>query len=391
MTAVAPPLTVALASIGRFHMFDLARQLANQGDVVRLFTGYPSRKVDPDLRSFTRTRPWWTLLGYARGLVPPAVTGTWWANHNLEDFSPWLGRVIDPGSIDLLDALAGTGLEAGRVLHRAGKPWVCGRASTHILTQQALLEAEHRRWGAPPPDFSRGIERAVAEYEECDALIVPSHFVKRSFVEQGIAGEKVNVCPYGVDLSLFGPRPKEGGRFRVLFVGAHSLRKGVGDLFEAVRPLVRRGLCEVWLVGHPVPESRELLRRNADLYVEKGPQPRSSLAWYFSQGDVLVLPSIEEGLAFVLPQAMACGLPVIASTNTGAEDLVDDGVEGFIVPIRSPDAIRARLEWMLDNADQRREMAAAARRRVAGLGGWAAFARASREVYHKLVSGMAVR
>ena len=382
---------IGLASIGRFHMFDLARELVRLGEDVSLFTGYPSVKVDADLRPLTTTRPWWTLLGYARGLLPPPVTGTWWAQQNLDDFGPWLARAIDPRAIDVLDALAGTGLEAGRVLHAAGKPWVCGRASTHILTQKALLEEEHRRWGAPPPDFSRGIERCLAEYAECDAVIVPSHFVKRSFVEQGVPADKVNVCPYGVDLSLFGPRPKEDHRFRVLFVGAHSLRKGIGDLFDAVRPLVTRGRCEVWLVGTPAPEARELLRRNADIFVEKGPQPRSSLAWYFSQGSVLVLPSVEEGLAFVLPQAMACGIPVIASTNTGAEDLVDDGVEGFIVPIREPGAIRARLEWMLDNAECRREMAAAARRRVAGVGGWTAFARASREVYRKLMAHMAVR
>ena len=61
------------------------------------------------------------------------------------------------------------------------------------------------------------------------------------------------------------------------------------------------------------------------------------LAELMSTSHVMVLPSIEEGLALVQGQAMACGCPVIASTNTGAEDLFTDGVEGFVVPIRDPE------------------------------------------------------
>jgi len=140
------------------------------------------------------------------------------------------------------------------------------------------------------------------------------------------------------------------------------------------------------MVGTATADGRRLLARNADIVVDKGPQPRASLAWYYSQGSVLVLPSIEEGLALVLAQAMACGLPVIASANTGAEDLLQDGVEGFIVPARDPAAIRTRLEWMLDNPGARDEMAVAARRRVQKLGGWTTFARASREVYARVMS-----
>ena len=177
----------------------------------------------------------------------------------------------------------------------------------------------------------------------------------------------------------------------MLFVGTHSLRKGIGDLFDAVRPLVGRGQCELWLVGNPAPDARRVLHRNADIFIEKGPQPRTSLAWYYSQGSILVLPSLEEGLAFVLPQAMAWGLPVIASTNTGAEDLIEDGVEGFIVPIRDPAMIRSRIEWMIDNPRRREEMGVAARQRVNGFRGWEAFARASREVYLKAMSPTAAR
>jgi glycosyltransferase involved in cell wall biosynthesis len=88
---------------------------------------------------------------------------------------------------------------------------------------------------------------------------------------------------------------------------------------------------------------------------------------------------------------MACGVPVIASANTGGEDLFTDGVEGFVVPARAPDVLRERLQWMLDNPARRREMGAAARERVKDLGGWASFARDSRNVYLGVGAGAPAR
>ncbi len=84
----------------------------------------------------------------------------------------------------------------------------------------------------------------------------------------------------------------------------------------------------------------------------------------------MVLPSIEEGLALVQAQALACGCPVIASTNTGGEDLFTDGVEGFIVPIRDADAITRGLELLAGDADLQARMSEAALQRVRKLGGW---------------------
>ena len=85
---------------------------------------------------------------------------------------------------------------------------------------------------------------------------------------------------------------------------------------------------------------------------------------------VFVLASVQEGLATVQGQAMACGLPVIATTNTGGEDLFTNGVEGFIVPIRSPEAIREKVLYLYEHPEVREEMSRAALQRVQQLGGW---------------------
>ena len=81
---------------------------------------------------------------------------------------------------------------------------------------------------------------------------------------------------------------------------------------------------------------------------------------------------------------MACGIPVIATTNAGAEDLFSDGVEGFIVPIRSPEAIREKLEWMIANPTLRQQMAEAALDRVKRLGGWNQYGEQVNSVYREV-------
>jgi glycosyltransferase involved in cell wall biosynthesis len=367
-------------------MFDLAREMVRLGQEVRLYTGYPRFKIDKDLTQIADTRPFWTVAMHLRLRLPPAPRTTWWGDRTFEDFGPWLARRIR--DVDILDAIEGTGWEAGRVMHEAGKPWICNRASTHILVQKALLEAEHRRWDVPPPYFSMGrpLDRCIGEYSESDAIVVPSQFAKRSFLEHGIPAGKVYVCPLGVDLSMFHRLPKEDGRFRLLFVGTASLRKGIGDLFDAVRPLVKRDGVEVWLIGHHDPSARDLLSKNADIFVDKGAHPRGRLSWFYSQGSVLVLPSIEDGFGLVLAQAMACGIPVIASSNTGGEDLFADGQEGFIVPIRSPEAIREKICWMLDNPSKREEMGQAALQRVKIIGGWNAYGERCLAIYREVLN-----
>jgi glycosyltransferase involved in cell wall biosynthesis len=105
------------------------------------------------------------------------------------------------------------------------------------------------------------------------------------------------------------------------------------------------------------------------------------LSWYYSQGSVFVLPSIEEGLALVLSQAMACGLPIIATPNTGAEELITDGREGFIIEARSPQAIQEKIIFLYERPDIRDEMARAALARSNHLGGWESYGKKMMDVY----------
>jgi glycosyltransferase involved in cell wall biosynthesis len=104
-----------------------------------------------------------------------------------------------------------------------------------------------------------------------------------------------------------------------------------------------------------------------------GNLPQAELARCMSTSHLLVLPSLEEGLALVQAQAMACGCPVLASTNTGSEDLFTDGVDGFIVPIRDVEALRDRMQQLADDSDLQRRMGELSLARVRHMGGWSQY------------------
>ncbi len=385
-------MRIAIASIGRFHMFDLACQLLQSKKEVRLYTGYPDWKIDQELRGHTKTHCFWVLLEqlcYRLGLQNRKLT-TWVIDRSLQNFGQWLSKQMVSWKPDILDALAGTGLEAGQVMHAQGKPWICNRGSTHILVQKKILEEEYQAWHQPRPYFSQeGLKRALKEYDSADAIVVPSEFVRRSFLEQGFPKERVFKAPYGANLSLFSPRQTSETRrrpFRAFFVGACARRKGIGYLFDALKPCTQSKKIELWLIGAKDKSVSDIFHQHAGEFTHHGILPRRELADYFSRCDVLILPSVEEGLALVQAQAMACALPVIATVNTGAEDLFTDGVEGFIVPPRDSGAIREKVEWMLDNPNKTKQMGQAALQRVKQMGGWNDYGKCCLEIYRQLVS-----
>ena len=387
---------IGVVSHTPFWLFDHGRELGRRGWDVSLYTATPRRMIDSAVASRVHVKLGWATSSQALrrlarfGLYVP---GPWfWAMERRAraELARWAAPRVE--GLALLDVLSTWGTELGPLVQRGGGRHVCNRGSSHILFQRDLLTEEFARWSCPPPDGFPDwlVERELAEYATADAIAVPSTFVRRTFERRGVPAARVHVTPYGVDLTRFSPRPREDDRFRVLFVGSASVRKGIGYLFEAVRPLVLAGRAELWLVGAVSTEARALVARHGDIVTPKGFVPPDQLAATFSQGSVLVLPSIEEGLARVQAQAMACGLPVIATPNTGAEDLFDDGREGFVVPIRDSRAIRERLEWMLASPDARRAMGEAAQRRVAASSGWGAYGDAVERLYRHLLEGRSV-
>jgi len=235
-------------------------------------------------------------------------------------------------------------------------------------TSRTLLEQEAERF----PDLASALqatqeptwklERKEQEIQLADRIFVPSSFVQNSLLEVGVKQENISVIPFGAPIDYFQPQPKEDPRFRALFVGRVGPRKGVHYLFQTWQEL-KLPESELVLVG-----INEFPQGWLDRYTENirhiSSLPHASLNQYYSSANVLVLPSLVEGLALVQLEAMACGIPLITTSNAGGSDIVTDGVEGFIVPIRDVEALKEKLEWCYQHPLELAEMGRAARRKA---------------------------
>ena len=366
-------MRIVQAVFGVFHHFELARELDRRGHLERVYSTWPWARLKREglSRSKVETFPWLHIPEYL--LHRSGLDWPWATDHlgyaNALAFDRWTDRRIP--ACDALIAISGAALLTGRQVQQRGGFFICDRGSTHQRFQQEIIAEEFRLWG---------VERAVSDprdtareekiYEQADAITVPSTAAARSFGAMGVPAEKVHVIPYGVRLEDFYPTAEpESDRFDVLFAGAAGLRKGVPYLLQAFAR-VRHPHKRLRIAGAILPDLKAVLGRLPQEHVEfLGVVPQPRLRDLMSASQALVLPSIEEGLALVQAQAMACGCPVICSTNTGGEDLFTNGVEGFIVPVRDPAALAARMQQLADPEVQQ-TMGAAALRRVRSLGGW---------------------
>jgi glycosyltransferase involved in cell wall biosynthesis len=372
-------MKTTLICIGRFHHFHLARQLERHNLLEEIWTGYPRFQLKDEtgippqkIRSF----PWLQapyMAGARYGLKKIKLLDREWAWWALETFDRYVaGRLKERTTVV---ALSGYGLHAGRKAQAAGGRFVCDRGSSHIRYQDEILREEYQRWGMVFKGVdSRTISKEETEYAEADAVTVPSEFVRQTFLKKGVPAAKIVKIPYGARLDRFqkqGEPPHDC--FRILWVGSVSLRKGFMYLLEAFKKF-RHPNKELIVIGAVHNDlSKILAEQKLEGVNFIGSVPNKDLAGHYSQAHVFVLPSIEEGLAMVMGEALACGCPVIASANTGAADLFSDGVEGFVVPIRSSDAILEKLELLAQSPELHEQMSAAAQERVRHIGGWNTF------------------
>ena len=204
-------------------------------------------------------------------------------------------------------------------------------------------------------------------------MLVGSTYAADSFVAEGIPRSRMKVVPYGVDLRTFSPPAervrRDGPRFEAIFTGQMTQRKGLSYLLEGWRRFARAN-ARLTIVGQAVGDPRALAPY-ADLFRHVPHQSRPELARHYRSADVFVFPTLVEGMPLVVLEAMACGLPVIVTAN-GPGDIVRDGVDGFIIPARDPDAIAERLERLYRDPALREQMGHNASQRAAEFG-WSAY------------------
>jgi glycosyltransferase involved in cell wall biosynthesis len=275
-----------------------------------------------------------------------------------------------------------------RVKRRGGRTVLNYPNAHHRYSQRLLAEEKELE-----PDFAATItgetwERAPIFDRECelaDGILVGSSFVRETFEKSGVLDKKIVVLPYGSDTTLFSPRegPKQEKIFRVLFVGQLTQRKGLSYLLKAYRAFQGPG-TELAIAGRFVCDPA-LLRRHLDLFAFLGTLAPKQLATAYQSADVFVLPTLLEGMPLVVVEAMASGVPVI-TTDHGPGDIVRDGIDGYIVPIRDSNAITEKLEYLRANPEIRRQMGCNARQRALEFT-WSRYCEAAADAVQKLSTG----
>jgi glycosyltransferase involved in cell wall biosynthesis len=245
------------------------------------------------------------------------------------------------------------------------------RAAQRIFQEERELQPAWACTLTGLNDSAAKLERKDQELQLANLVVVPSEFVRSTLIEYGASAAPIAVLPFGSPLPLSEPPiGSTTGPLRVLFVGSLGQRKGLSYALDAVAALGSQ--VSLTLIGRATaPHCRPLVTAlERHHWIES--LPHTKILEQMRQHDVLVLPSLFEGYALVISEALSQGLPVLTTPNSGATLTIRDGVEGFIVPIRSSQAIAERLQQLAHNRDQLFPMREACLRRAAELS-WAGY------------------
>lgn len=299
---------------------------------------------------------WWRWYQGHYQLQKDRLLGSW-ARKQVERLQPQLCYVFTQVALETL-----------KWAHRAGIPTVLDNPNGHIRHYREVCIRESKRWcdsgyiGHPTEAM---VERVEEEYALADRIRVSSDWAKSSMTSRGVPAHKIEVIPQPINLRRFQPKPDRNGLegpLRVCYVGNLSLAKGFVYLTQAIRNLgTERATLEiVGATGNR--QTRRLLeaeRRNITLTSAPGdPLPA------YHRAEIFVLPSLHDGFGFVVAEAMACGVPVIVTEDSGALSLVREDENGWIVPSGKMEPLAVALEEALSRRFDLREMGQRARAMV---------------------------
>lgn len=384
-------LRIAIVVQGRFHAFDLTRALLERGHDVTVFTNYPawaaSRFGLP--AHVVRSYVGHFVADRAVGAASSPTLAKGWEPIGHQAFGRWAARQLAKQPWDIVHCWSGVSEELLQSPVADRTPTLLMRGSAHIKVQRRLLDEESIRVAADldrPSDWM--VARELREYERASRLVVLSTFAAKSFVDEGVQPDRLSLLRLGVDLRAFhataetvaarSRRIRDGSPLTVVSAGTVSFQKGFWDFAEIIRTLPSSQF-HFRLAGTVLPECRPLLTSLGSRVEALGPIPQAQLPEFYRSGDLFVFPTLQDGFGMVLTQAQAAGLPILATTNCGASDLLHHGEDGWILPIRDARAFVDRLNWCHGNRTQLAEIAEGTGRSRPAMD-WAAVATAFEQI-----------
>lgn len=348
-------MKVIVVSPGRLHAFDLAFQLQRYGVLKQLVTGYPKFEV--------------VKYGIKRSLVKAIyineiinrLTYKLFNDYRFdylacELFDLYNSYTIDT-SADIYIIWSSYAEHTIKKIKSSNKNAIIilERGSSHIELQEEILSNNTGK----AVINKKIIQKEMNEYSLADYISIPSLFVRQSFIDKGIDEHKLFLNNYGVDLKQFPFNFKSTDQqdFVVGYVGTLSAQKNVSGLIEAISILNNKGLAIKLLLVGPIDHTsfnEQELNREFIRYV--GYINQTELGNYYKKMDVFVLNSIQDGFGMVLSQALASGVPVIATNATGALDIIVNDYNGYIIDVNRNNDIVQKIEYLYNNSDKLNEL-----------------------------------
>jgi glycosyltransferase involved in cell wall biosynthesis len=343
----APKLRIGIASSGRFHVLDLARELDAMGVDVRFYSYVPRKRAEKfglPRRCHVALLPFVFPLVAMQRLLPRSFRG---AMERLMCWALDATTILRLRRCDVFICMSGIYLQAARFAKwRYGAKIFLERGSRHIVSQRTILAETPQ--AEQVTSFT--VRRELLGYTIADRIAVPSSHVLDSFAPWPETARKLFLNPYGVDLSQFPLRRLDSiAEPTVLFVGHWSYQKGADVLIKAME-MTSATLVHVGaLVDVPFPDHPR--------FIHYDPVPQWELERFYRIAPVFVLASRQDGLAMVLLQALASGLLVVCTDRTGGSDLAR--LPGFarlirIVPTGDVGALHVALMQALEQTRDNR-------------------------------------
>jgi glycosyltransferase involved in cell wall biosynthesis len=361
-------LKIAIVVHGRFHAFDLTRELIKQGHSVTLLTNYPKSIGEKfgipkqNIKTFLLHGILSRIIRKSHELLGAPEFESYL--HSL--YSRWAAQTLSGQNYDVIHAFSGIAEELFQSLSGTNVVKTLVRGSSHIRSQFNLLLEEEKRAGVTIDKPSLWmIEREEREYQLADAILVLSTFAQNTFLHEQNLQNKIKLWPLGAELERF--RPQESiietrcqrilskQPLNVLMVGTFSYRKGILDFIDIAKQTSQ--FIKFTFLGALTPETKKIANSYHSIINFIPKKTQFEIPSFHASADLFIFTTIEDGYAMVLSQAQASGLPILTTENCSGPDIVIENQTGWVLPIRSPEAFIERLNWCHKNRKKLAEMA----------------------------------
>jgi glycosyltransferase involved in cell wall biosynthesis len=345
-------MKILIASFNSWHMDNAAKAYELRGELSGLFIGNANTK---NITKDKYKRCW----SYALAMHPIFKFHNknyefWQYSIFMTLYNGWLKKQ-HVKNIDVVQAIAWGAKAPFDLAEKLGAKKVIDMPNSYPTTYDAIERREMALWGSKvkPAIPAHIIKQVTRDIERADLVLCPSKWVYDSMLSNGIPKSKCAINHFGVNIDSFIERNKIPKKPRFVITGSIRLRKGHQYLFLAFSKLLEiYSDAELVVVGDVHKDFEQLWKARSVPLTHYKSLTHKELSDLYQTCTAFVLPSLEEGFARVLIEAMASGLPIITTYESGATTLISNGLEGLIVRSRSVSEITDAMIFLIKNPEE---------------------------------------